>query len=261
MTSQKRVSDMDSLVPGRHQRHLRNYLLEPRFQLKYANWAAAIALLLSVGLGALLWRTSTEMLAQSSAAVNLGEEMLAESRKVTEVVAMSIARDPIYGSNPALKEAFEGDAEAQNRAHQEKQERLRLQAEALKLQSQSFSRVLIAALVGLVVTLWLGAIVLTHKVAGPIYKMRRQLRTFAKGDWSRPSPLRKGDELRSFFAAFEGLVDALRAERREHLALLDSALEQLPQDSGPRRPMLELRQAMASSLVPDSQIPQKAPGQ
>lgn len=249
MTSQKPVSNVDSVTPGRHQRHLRNYLLEPQFQLKYANWAAAIALVLSMGLGALLWRTSAEMLTQSSAAVSLGEEMLAESRKVTEVVAMSIARDPVYGSNPALKAAFEVDAQAQSQAHQDQQERLRHQAMALKQQSETFSFVLIAALLGLVAVLWLGAIVVTHKVAGPVYKMRRQLRTFAKGNWARPSPLRKGDELHSFFAAFESLVDTLREERQEQLALIDSALAELPADSPVRGQLGQLREKMARTLT------------
>lgn len=263
MTSQKPASNMDSLTPGRHQRHWRNYLLEPKFQLKYANWAAAIALALSAGLGALLWRTSQEMLSQSSAAVSLGEQMLAESRKVTEVVAMSIARDPIYGNNPALKAAFEGDAQAQSQAHQEKQELLRHHALGLEKQSTTFAVVLVAALAGLVAALWFGAIVLTHKVAGPVYKMRRQLRAVAKGDWSRPSPLRKGDELHSFFATFEGLVDALRRDRREQLARLDAALALLPADAAAREPLVELRDSMANALAPDSQLPrpQNAPGQ
>lgn len=263
MTSQNSASNMDSLVPGRHKRHWRNYLLEPKFQLKYANWAAAIALALSAGLGALLWRTSQEMLAQSSAAVVLGEQMLSESRKVTEVVAMSIAKDPIYGDNPALKAAFDEDTKAQSQAHQQNQELLRQQAENLKAQSSTFALVLFAALASLVVLLWLGAIVLTHKVAGPVYKMRRQLRAFAKGDWSRPSPLRKGDELHSFFATFEGLVDAMRSERREQLARLDAALASLPADAQARGPLMELRQTMARSLTPDSQVPrpQNAAGQ
>lgn len=261
MNSPNTASNMDSLAPGRHQRHWRNYLLEPKFQLKYANWAAAIVLALSVGLGALLWRTSQEMLAQSSAAVTLGEEMLAESRKVTEVVAMSIVRDPIYGSNPALKAAFEGDAQAQSEAHQAKQEMLRRQSEALKRQSESFSRVLVAALLGLVAVLWLGAIVLTHKVAGPVYKMRRQLRTFAKGNWARPSPLRKGDELHSFFAAFEGLVDSLRSERQRQLTLVEQALAGLPPESPARGPLTELREQMSGTLQAEAPLSQKAPGQ
>lgn len=247
-------SEPVSVTPSRHHRSLRNYLLEPEFQLKYANAAALVVVLVSIGLGVLLWRTSQEMLRQSSAAVQLGEETLAESRKVTEVVSMSIARDPVYGANPALKAAFEGDAEEQNKAHLEKQERLRVQASALEDQSARFTRILIATLVLLVAGLWLGAIVLTHRIAGPVYKMRRQLRAVSKGDWSRPSPLRKGDELRSFFAAFEGLVDALRRQRREHLKALDEALASVPEGLG-RQQLVELRQLMARPLSPDSELP------
>jgi nitrogen fixation/metabolism regulation signal transduction histidine kinase len=247
-------SEPESVTPSRYHRSLRNYLLEPAFQLKYANGAAAVVVLLSIGLGTLLWRTSQEMLRQSSAAVQLGEETLAESRKVTEVVAMSIARDPVYGANPALKEAFEGDAEEQNKTHLEKQERLKAQAAALETQSMRFTQVLVAALVLLVAALWFGAIVLTHRIAGPAYKMRRQLRAVSKGDWSRPSPLRKRDELRSFFAAFEGLVDALRQQRREHIKALDEVLTDLP-DGISKQQLLALRQTMARPLSPDSERP------
>jgi methyl-accepting chemotaxis protein len=247
-------SEPESITPSRHHRSLRNYLLEPEFQLKYANLAALLVVLLSIGLGTLLWRTSQEMLNQSSAAVQLGEQTLAESRKVTEVVAMSIARDPVYGDNPALKAAFEGDAEEQIKVHLQKQERLRDQARALELQSKRFTQILIAALVGLVILLWLGAIVLTHRIAGPVFKMRKQLRAVSKGDWSRPSPLRKRDELRSFFAAFEGLIDALRRQRREHLKALDEALAGVA-DGASKQQLIELRQSLARPLSPDSEAP------
>lgn len=258
-TQKAPLSHPDSLSPeSRRHRRLRNYLLEPQFQLKYANFAAAVAIALSVGLGTLLWRTNSQLLAQSTAAVQLGEEMLEESRKVTEVVAMSIARDPVYGSNPALKAAFEGDANAQTAAHQAKQAQLRAQAVALENQRTQFSRILLAALVLLVGGLWAGAIVVTHRIAGPVFKMRRQLRAVAKGDWSRPSPLRKRDELRSFFESFASMIDALRAERRQHVAQLDVALAELNASSAARETLSELRASMAKALSPDSQPPQNA---
>lgn len=256
------LSGPDSMSPeSRRNRRLRNYLLEPKFQLKYANLAAAVAIALSLGLGTLLWRTNSELLAQSSAAVLIGEEMLEESRKVTEVVAMSIARDPVYGSNPALKAAFEGDANEQTALHQAKQARLRAQAQALEHQRTQFSRVLIAALALLVLGLWAGAIIVTHRVAGPVFKMRRQLRAVASGDWSRPSPLRKRDELRSFFEAFASMIDVLRAERRHHLTELDAAIAELDPNSPAREKLHDLRAAMAAALSPDSQAPQKAAGE
>ena len=43
---------------GRHQRRLRNYLLDSHFQLKYTGYLVGIALLFSISLGLLIWRTS-----------------------------------------------------------------------------------------------------------------------------------------------------------------------------------------------------------
>ena len=41
---------------GRHQRRLRNYLLDSHFQLKYTGYLVGIALLFSFSLGILIWR-------------------------------------------------------------------------------------------------------------------------------------------------------------------------------------------------------------
>ena len=40
-----------SITPGRHQRRLRNYLLDSHFQLKYSGYLVMIAVALSVSLG------------------------------------------------------------------------------------------------------------------------------------------------------------------------------------------------------------------
>ncbi len=47
-----------SIPAGRGQRRLKNYLLDPHFQLKYSGYMAGVALLISVCLGVVLWRTS-----------------------------------------------------------------------------------------------------------------------------------------------------------------------------------------------------------
>ena len=58
------------LAGGRHQRRLRNYLLDSHFQLKYASYLVGIAVAISVCLGIFLWRTSQEVLAQSGRALD-----------------------------------------------------------------------------------------------------------------------------------------------------------------------------------------------
>ncbi|HMJ13838.1 MAG TPA: HAMP domain-containing protein, partial [Polyangiaceae bacterium] len=95
-----------TVASGRHQRRLRNYLLDRHFQLKYSGFLVGTVVVLSVALGAILWRTSEAVIRQSIEAVgqgeqvvSLGREVVSESRKVSAVVQMNIVKDPVYSDN------------------------------------------------------------------------------------------------------------------------------------------------------------------
>jgi nitrogen fixation/metabolism regulation signal transduction histidine kinase len=230
-----------SIPAGRGQRRLKNYLLDPHFQLKYSGYMAGVALLISVCLGVVLWRTSQAVVDQSRRAVQQGEQVVArsrevveESRKVSLVVQMNIVKDPIYSDNPALLEAFKADSDRQDQRFVVQQKTLEAQAQDLKRQSEAIESkqrtmivTLCAALVLLVLLIGVVGIVVTHRVAGPIHKMRRQIRDVGEGRLGLPVPLRKGDELVSFFAAFETMVKSLRSRQETEIAQLDSAISAL----------------------------------
>jgi methyl-accepting chemotaxis protein len=57
-------------------------------------------------------------------------------------------------------------------------------------------------------------IVFTHKVAGPLFKAQRYFQSIAAGDLQRIPNLRKGDQLRDFWAEFRLMQESLR-ERAE----------------------------------------------
>jgi methyl-accepting chemotaxis protein len=226
---------------GRKQRQLKNLLLDRHFQLKYTGYLVAIAVVVSSALGFMLWQTSAQVIRQSerSAAhgemiLRLGTEVVEESHKVSAVVRMSIENDPIYQAQPELLEAFNADAAAQDRrlAAQEaslKHQRARLAADAKNL--RSFHTTLLWSLVGflsaLVAGIGLAGIVVTHKVAGPIFKMKRHLRDVAAGNLDIPWGLRKGDELVEFFEVLREMIQALRAQRSDQVAQVDEALAAL----------------------------------
>lgn len=231
---------------------MRNYLLDRHFQLKYASYGAGIALVISAALGALLWRSSDQIVTQSQATVEIGKEVLAESRKVSEVVAMNIVKDPIYSENPALKAAFEADAKQQGEKQNRQQALLEQQASELQQKRAQMGLVLVGALALLVAALWFAGIVVTHKVAGPIYKMKKQLRALEKGSLQVPMPLRKGDELKEFFDAFNDTVRALRTRQQRDLERLDHALASLESslDAEKLKPLRELRADISAPLEP-----------
>lgn len=67
-------------------------------------------------------------------------------------------------------------------------------------------------------------IVLTHKVAGPLYKITNHLDKIRDGKLGVVYNLRKGDQLVDFFQHFKGAHDALRARTAEDIELLDKAI-------------------------------------
>ncbi|MBN2192952.1 MAG: HAMP domain-containing protein [Polyangiaceae bacterium] len=233
---------------GRHQRRIRNYLLDRRFQLKYAAYFVCIAALLSSGLGAVLWRTSTMLIAQSQELVRLGQAVVDEGHKVSRVVEMNIVKE--YGDNPELLAAFkDGDGQyAQTLILQ--QSELERQAAALRAQHLTAAYVLGIALGLFVLFVGIAGILVTHRVAGPIHKMRRQIVEVAEGHLHPGGSLRRGDELVEFFEAFEVMVQRLR-ERQEHeIAMLDVCIEHLAATASEAElvPLRELRGDMRATL-------------
>ncbi len=249
---------------GRHQRRLRNYVLDAHFQFKYTGYLVGITLALSLVLGLILWRTSDAVIAQSRESVAVGEqvvtrgrEVVTESKKVNDVVQMNIVRDPTYADNPGLLAAFQSDSKsnddrlsAQQAGLEEQARRLKEQSNMLAHQQMLIGTALVGVLALLVVAVGLAGIVVTHKVAGPIFKMKKQLRALAEGDYTVPYPLRKGDELVDFFEEFRSMVTALRKRQEEEIALLDRAITNLEPKTGADdlKEIRGLRAEMQSSL-------------
>lgn len=265
-------TQQDKPGTARAQRKWRNLLLDPPFQLKYAGYLVAVALLLGGTLGAGLWKTSQELLVrgeqsvkQSEQIVSLGRELLEESQKVSTVVRLSMQRDPLYQEDPELLAAFNEEAAAQKERLDQQKARLVEQAEALNLQEETLRTFaerlkwsLAAGLLCLVLALACVGIVVTHKLAGPLFKMQRHLQQIQKGNWQLPSGLRKGDDLQGFFETFRETVRSLRRERAEHWALVRQAI-----DAGGRGESAEQQQALVQleQLLANHDSSQSAQGE
>lgn len=97
----------------------------------------------------------------------------------------------------------------------------------------------IAALVGglllYLVILALLSIFVTHRMAGPIFVMRRYLRELAGGGLPRIRALRKGDEFSDLLDDFILTIDALEERTTRELAVLKRAREALEGSDQARR--------------------------
>lgn len=79
--------------------------------------------------------------------------------------------------------------------------------------------VLMAGALGLV------GILVTHRVAGPIFVMGHYMSVLAQGRFPRMRTLRQRDELKTFFQTFIEAVSALKAREARHAAVLEEAVE------------------------------------
>src|SRR5258708_35691570 len=97
------------------------------------------------------------------------------------------------------------------------QSKLEKEHEALEQQQQILMLTLVGALLTFVLAIGFGGIVVTHKIAGPIFKMKRLLREVGDGKLVVQSRLRKGDEMHDLFTVFETMVERLRGRHEDKM--------------------------------------------
>ncbi|MEM1025507.1 MAG: hypothetical protein AAGD10_13580 [Myxococcota bacterium] len=138
---------------------------------------------------------------------------------------------------------------------------LRLQAEFDPIIAAELSRSDASTTLGLVTgllafnfLLFLGSIVVTHRMAGPVYVLGRCVRMVSQGRLPIVRKLRKHDEFRDLHAAVVDMVVHLSEETRAEMELIQQALNELPEDAGSREPlnarMRELRRRIEEAVTP-----------
>jgi methyl-accepting chemotaxis protein len=202
------TSNFPTAATGRYKRSLRNLLIDSRFQLKYTGFLVLVAVVVSVLLGGFLYATSREVVAES-------QRVVEESKKVSDVVMMSIKDN--YGTDTELASAFTEEAAKSD-------QKLLDQQKALVRSQQKMLVALVGALAFLVVVIGMCGVWFTHKIAGPVYKMKMLLRQVGDGRLVFQGKLRKGDELQDFFEAFSSMVEKLRERQAKEVAQLEAAI-------------------------------------
>lgn len=85
----------------------------------------------------------------------------------------------------------------------------------------------------LIVAMAATGIVITHRMVGPAFKLKRLLAEVQNGHLNVEARFRKGDELQDIGEAFTEMVAALKAQREEELLALERALESASQQGSP----------------------------
>jgi hypothetical protein len=174
-----------SAISRPYRRRLSNYLLNKRLQLRYVGFVTILSAVLSGTLGYLIWQQEHQASSQILASV----DSLCES----------------------------GDTEACDEFRKDLDE---------NLSSYDTSLVLImgGVGVGLSVVLFLFMVVMTHKIAGPLYKVSTYFSKMARGKLGPVYPLRKGDMLIEFYEKFQNMHEAVRSQFQRDNELLERFL-------------------------------------
>ncbi len=202
---------------GAKDRKLKNFLLDARFQLKFAAYFVALTLIITGLLGAFLVRTTDSLFAQISASIESRRKAADTSRELGNCTLNNELTanldDPDFASKLAEKsKAIDAAFEAEKAAAQE-------QSREVQKQQQWTLYALMGVLVAFIALIALTAIVITHRIVGPLFRIKRMAREVASGMVRPPAyGLRPGDELQDVFAVFADMVTQLRARTEADLA-------------------------------------------
>lgn len=156
-----------------YRRRLSNYLLNKSLQLRYVGFVTVLSALICGTLGYLIWQ----------------QENLA-STQVLEAVDDTLCDMLDTAQCNELKAALDDD---------------------LTRHDTNLVLQMAAVGVGLVLVLFLYLVMMTHKVAGPLFKVSLYFDKMAQGRLGPTYPLRKGDMLLEFYDKFTDMHEAVRA--------------------------------------------------
>lgn len=184
----------------------------------------------------------------SNAAVDLAgvaadqaERALHESQASAGLLRLQRLADS--GGDPAVTRAMESEidaVEAQGRSFLRAVQSQREQARVKRLEIETVRRriigIVLAAGLALGLSLFAVGIVLSHRIVGPSYRLKKLFWKVSRGDLTFTEKLRGGDELVDLFESFTSMVASLRAQHAGDLTRLDAALHTLvkahPDDEG-----------------------------
>jgi methyl-accepting chemotaxis protein len=209
---------------GATNRKLKNFLLDARFQLKFASYIVGITLLVSGLLGVFIWRTTSTLFHETTVAVE-ARQRAAETSK--ELGNATLSNEILqHMDDPEFEKQIRERSDSIDRAYEAEKNAI-VEAQTQLVQRQQVTLIaLIGGLVAFVFFVGFASIVATHKIVGPLFRMKRMAQEVAAGKLHVPTyGLRPGDELQDMFQAFSNMVKALRTREEDDLKTLDKALE------------------------------------
>ncbi len=199
-------------------RRSRRYLIDARFQLKYTGMLIGVVLSVMVVLGAFLLQTARTASTHASFAADQAERALKESAASAKLLRMNAAYDP------ALSESLDKDLAVLDGEYQKNLAEVQTRRKDVDRQARRLELLLGGGSVALLISLMVMGIFITHRIVGPVYRMKRLLRQVGTARFSVKEKLRKGDELEDLFETFIQSVHSLEALQAGRRATLEATI-------------------------------------
>lgn len=103
---------------------------------------------------------------------------------------------------------------------------------------------IVAGVLLLTIALGLTGILVTHRVVGPTYRMKRLFEHVGEGHLQVTTGIRKGDELQDLYHSFAEMVESLREQRAEDIERLERTIAQMEASGADSPYVAELREVL-----------------
>lgn len=172
----------------KYKRKLSNYLIDKKLQLRYVVIVTLLSAVIATSLGTLIYKLR------------------------------HTASDKINADLTALSEQF-GDRQSEDLNSSI--------SEQMAADDRNDALTMVGVGIGLAIILSGYLLIMTHKVAGPLYKVSLYFEKMANGKLGKVTPLRSGDMLQDFYASFKEMHDAVRERAKADNEALIKAVETL----------------------------------
>ncbi|MFP2909324.1 signal protein [Pyxidicoccus sp. 3LFB2] len=221
-------------------RRWRNFLLDTGFQLKLTAYMVAVTLVLSALLGVFLVRAARTLMRETATAVEARSRAAEVSR---ELSGATLSNELLERMNdPTFEATFREKSRSIDAAYEAERTAIVAQRAELERQQRLTWWVLGGLLTGFTLVVALGTIVVTHRLAGPLLRIRRMVNEVRDGKLRPPKyGLRDGDELRDLFEDTRMMVQRLRELHEEDASALAKALKSAEGSGASPEALAELR--------------------
>jgi len=208
----------------RKTRKLRNFLLDVPVQMRFASRLVSVTVLVAGALLVGLALTSQSLFKQ------INNSLDAQSMVVLTNQELEICRTNTQLAAPEAQANPDELTRIQRASHERHAILVKEQEAAIEFGKNVISgqRLLIFEMIILVVSfvviITLLSIVWTHRIVGPLYRLKQLMRDITEGrPPTGPTTLRNGDELKDVFEQFTTMMKALDDFTKSDLAELDAA--------------------------------------